>query len=701
MNNLDNQQDSFFCLDIGTRSIMGIVATLIDEKLTILHSVTEFHRDRVMLDGQIHDIEGVTKIAKIVKNRLEDELGYELKEVSIAAAGRTLKTIRTNCSIDLDPDTLIDKHIIKSLEIEAIQKARKILLEQNEENHNYYNVGHSVINYMLDNSMIINPMGHKGSNLFIEIITTFLPQIVVDGLYSVMQNIGLDVGFMTLEPIAAIEAAVSNNVRLLNIALVDIGAGTSDIAITKDGTIIAYAMTSTAGDEITEALAQHYLLDFDTAEQVKCNLCKQEQQIFQDIVGIEHKISSDDILNIIEPSIENVAAEIAENIVKQNGKSPSAVFLIGGASQIPRLNNILASKLELPNERVAIKTTESIPNLITNGKMDHCPEGVTPIGILLCTSKNKLNDFIEVRVNDIKVKLFRSKKLKVSDAIILGGFNPNDLISRKGKSLRIILNDDEKLINGEYGREASIFLNGQLANLESDITDGDTIIIDPAVQGKNAKIFLKSILKEDDIVFVKDESIKRIINVELNDEKPNNWDIELKENDRINYTYLYCIKDLFDYLSITIPNSVFINEKLSDSSSPLISGCKIDYELEHNIDYEDFDNINETDDYKDENMNLIDNNYNDEEKNIIENNNLYNKINYPDPNLYSSLKIKYNGGIIDIKPQKNDIAFIDIFDYIDFDRTKVNGKLVLLHNGKSAEFSDLLKSGDEVVIKWV
>lgn len=88
-------------------------------------------------------------------------------------------------------------------------------------------------------------------------------------LYKVMDNIGLDVGFMTLEPIAAIEAAVPNNIRLLNVALVDIGAGTSDIAITKDGTIAAYAMTSTAGDEITEMLAKTYLLDFDTAEAVK------------------------------------------------------------------------------------------------------------------------------------------------------------------------------------------------------------------------------------------------------------------------------------------------------------------------------------------------------------------------------------------------------------------------------------------------
>ncbi len=77
--------------------------------------------------------------------------------------------------------------------------------------------------------------------------------MVVEGLYSVILKSNLQVDNITLEPIAAINVAIKEELRLLNLALVDIGAGTSDIAITKDGKIIAYAMTSTAGDEITEA----------------------------------------------------------------------------------------------------------------------------------------------------------------------------------------------------------------------------------------------------------------------------------------------------------------------------------------------------------------------------------------------------------------------------------------------------------------
>lgn len=69
--------------------------------------------------------------------------------------------------------------------------------------------------------------------------------------------------------------------RRLNVALVDIGAGTSDIAITDQSTVIAYGMVPTAGDEITEALSDYYLLDFPVAETVK------ENYLFQNMLRLQ------------------------------------------------------------------------------------------------------------------------------------------------------------------------------------------------------------------------------------------------------------------------------------------------------------------------------------------------------------------------------------------------------------------------------
>jgi cell division ATPase FtsA len=123
------------------------------------------------------------------------------------------------------------------------------------------------------------------------VLATFLPHTVVDSLYAVMDRVGLKVINLTLEPIAAINVSIPKDVRLLNLAMVDIGAGTSDIAITKDGTVTAYAMCSVAGDEITEKIAQHYLLDFHTAERVKIELQSNDVIEFEDIMGLILKLS--------------------------------------------------------------------------------------------------------------------------------------------------------------------------------------------------------------------------------------------------------------------------------------------------------------------------------------------------------------------------------------------------------------------------
>jgi cell division ATPase FtsA len=99
----------------------------------------------------------------------------------------------------------------------------------------------------------------------VEVLATFLPRVVVESLYAVVARAGLEVASLTLEPIAAMNVSIYSSLRLLNLALVDIGAGTSDIALTKDGTVFAFAMASVAGDEITEKIAEVLLLDFEQA----------------------------------------------------------------------------------------------------------------------------------------------------------------------------------------------------------------------------------------------------------------------------------------------------------------------------------------------------------------------------------------------------------------------------------------------------
>jgi len=472
---------------------------------------------------------------------------------------------------------------------------------------------------------------------------------------------------MTLEPIAAIEVAIPENARLLNLALVDIGAGTSDIAITRDGTVIAYGMTACAGDHITEEISKCYLLDFDTAENLKINLDKEKTQGFSDIVGISYEIESKEVLKQIEPAIKKVANLIASNIMKQNAKSPSAVFLIGGGSQIPYLNKFIAQELNLPEERVVVKGIETIKNSILITDSVSGPEYITPIGILAKSLNNQELDFIEIYVNEQRFKLFQTKKLKVKDALALAGFNPRNLIPNRGRSINITVNDNKRVLYGQYGEVAEIVINGKTSNIESGIKDGDIIKVNSAAEGQAAKYFLKDILPLENELYINGKSNLQIYNCTINNEKAKE-DILLKEGDHIKYCNIDSIKNLCEYIDISYDEyTIRINEKLAA--------------LYDEIENRDYINIekNTPVDILQENV-LVPN----KELQLTE----------------EKILVKCNDRMIEIPKKDGRIIFVDIFDYIDFDRSTVKGKLVLLLNQRDANYTDCIETGDEVSVYW-
>lgn len=115
-----------------------------------------------------------------------------------------------------------------------------------------------------------------------------------------MQKAGLEVASMTLEPIAALNAAIPADLRLLNLALVDIGAGTSDIAVCRDGSVVGYTMATVAGDEITEALMRACLVDFPTAEAMKLELGRSKSVSFTDILGLEQTLPAEELFSLLD-----------------------------------------------------------------------------------------------------------------------------------------------------------------------------------------------------------------------------------------------------------------------------------------------------------------------------------------------------------------------------------------------------------------
>ena len=326
-----------FGLDIGTRSIVGTVGYKEDNRFVVVAQRVREHETRAMLDGQIHDIGKVSETIRQVKEELEEAIGRKLTDVCIAAAGRVLRTVNSHVEYPFGSDKEIVSEDIYALTSSAVEKAyEEFLKQQTEEDMKFYCVGYSVVRFYLNGYPMGNLEGHKARTIGVDLIATFLPEDVVDGLYRAVELAGLEVANMTLEPIAAIQVAIPERFRMLNIALIDVGAGTSDISITNDGCIIAYGMIPIAGDALTEVIARHCLVDFATAEKIKRQAGEAEEITYEDIMFLPQKIKSKEVLSVTAPVVEDMARQVADKIKELNGgKSVSAVFVVGGGGKLP------------------------------------------------------------------------------------------------------------------------------------------------------------------------------------------------------------------------------------------------------------------------------------------------------------------------------------------------------------------------------
>lgn len=578
---LISQDGYVFALDIGTRTVVGIIGEYIDEKFYLKDYVSIPHNKRAMVDGQVEDIKQVAKIVAQVKSILEEHNNIRLERVSIAAAGRALKTISTGMTFDVSGKEYITEEMVKSMEVETIQKAQNELDEAPTRGTTFYCVGHSITSYMLDEYKMISLEGHKGEKAEINLIAAFLPSIVVEGLYAVMDMNSLEVVSLTLEPIAAMNVIVPPEIRLINIALVDIGAGTSDIAVSKDGSVYAYAMATIAGDEITEEIIRTYLVDFNTAEELKQNCCEGDDELeFRDILGVSHKLKASEIYQKVMPAVDVLADTICKAITDVNGGSPAAVFLVGGGSLIEGLPSLVASKLGLDESRVAIGGGDFLKNVDDQGAKLGA-EFVTPVGIAVTTALEQGYDFSVIFVNDKKVRAFDTKQLTVFEALNLAGFKSADIMGRSGRNLTYTLNGKRTVIKGGNFSASEVYINDHPASVTSKITQGDRIRFVPASSGENAKATLADAINysrfNTGVVEFGGQKHKLGLRVNVNGVEKEN-DYEIQPLDNIETTGIVTLGDLLQNLDIELDGIEYlVNDQAADESYILSDGDMITY----------------------------------------------------------------------------------------------------------------------------
>lgn len=683
-----------FGLDIGTRSVVGTIGYKRSETFVVVAQEIREHQTRAMLDGQIHDINRVAATIAEIKEALERKSGLELRDVCIAAAGRVLKTLDVHVDMDFENEHNVTKDDMSTLASLGVEKAFRQFKEENDTDSRFYCVGYSVVKYYLNGMWMGQPEHHKAKNIGCDMIATFLPDDVVDGLYCAVELAGLKVANMTLEPIAAIRVAIPEKFRLLNIAMIDVGAGTSDISVTNDGSVAAFGMIPCAGDTITESLARQCLIDFATAEQIKKEAMTQSTITYEDIMGLEQTVTAEEVISMCQAEIEKMAKLAGEEIKRLNGgNAPSAVFIVGGGGKIQGFSEQVAKELGLDPKRVALRGEEIMKEV-------EFPEGslkdstiVTPIGICLSYYEQN-NNFIHVTFNGSKIKLYDNNKLAVVDAAVQASFSRESLFPRRGKELHYTVNGKNRVSKGEYGESAKIFVNGTEVDLGYSIKVNDVIVMEESTAGAPARVKISDLIDFNGRIRVNVDGapieLKKIIKV---NDKVETEDYQIQENDVISLCPYYSYEQMLQYLNLN-PEKVemVINGVKAAKDAAIYDNDIITIEAVTAKTHEDEKEEVVIEEKKDT-VHVFRNMIDDVAKEEIAKEETVQKEN-------ARLVIIVNQKPLVLEGREV-YRFVDLFDYINFDTSKMRGNgIVTKVNGQNAQYTQELKNGDKVEIYW-
>lgn len=733
--------NNVFGLDIGTRNVVGTVGYQTDDKeFVVTAQYVREHETRAMLDGQIHDIGRVAKTIKEVKDELEKQTGQPLEEVCIAAAGRVLKTVTTHVEYEYAQESVVTGEDVHTLNLLGIEKAQEALKEVNDTSYKFYCVGYSTVKFFLNDEVFISLEGHKANKIGEDIIVTFLPEDVVDGLYAAVGQAGLSVANMTLEPIAAINVAIPENYRMLNIALVDVGAGTSDISITRDGSIIAYGMIPHAGDEMTEVIVQHFLVDFNMAESIKLQSTTSDTVTYKDIMSIEHTIPAQGVWDVAAPVVDNIAQEVSAKIRELNGdKTVSACFVVGGGGKIHGFTEKLAEDLDLPEERVALRGEEVLGDVTFEQEdIKKNPLLVTPIGICL-NYYDQRNNFIMVRFNGERIKLYDNNRLTIVDAALQAGFPNDELFPKRGTPINFTVNGVARLVRGEAGEGAVVTMNGKPASINTPLEPNSEIIIEPSTAGEAAEYKISQLdeYNHSVITFIingRKVSCPRFVQVNGRLEPE---DYSIRENDVIETRNYYTVRQIAQFMDLVIDTDqmIFVNNEEADLDTLVYENFSVEWKTdEYDVARIDNNNYNDTQESDSDDasvlaeqdanstesdntvtrtseqmMNQVLDELHDEfakeaeasavPENELPKNDIQEEIHEEDSS-ENTVTVIVNGEPVELSG-KDTYIFVDIFTHISFDLQAGKGRAIAtVINGRDAQFSEELHEGDQIELYW-
>lgn len=273
-------ENILLALDIGTEFVKAVIAEKTnDDNLNIIGVGKEHQNMGNMYAGAIADIQAVVSTCEKALSRAEEMAGVVSKTCVVGIAGELIKgntrTVRYKRKDSSKPITDNEmQQIIQKVQEKAGEQAKQeIALETDNPEVEVRLINSAIVSLSIDGYKVSNPIGFKGSDLMIQFYTAFAPLVHISAIEKVCAELNLDLLAVAVEPFAVCRACLGNELESNFSAIVmDIGGGTTDIAVVDDGGVEGTKMFGIGGRSFTHQIANRTGLDYDTAEAVKLQI---------------------------------------------------------------------------------------------------------------------------------------------------------------------------------------------------------------------------------------------------------------------------------------------------------------------------------------------------------------------------------------------------------------------------------------------
>lgn len=376
-------------LDIGTEFVKAVLGRPVKKgNIEILGVAKVKQQDGSMYNGAIADIPAVVATCEEALVKVEDEAGERAELTVVGIAGELIKgnttTVhyaRKNPKKPITEEEM--QNIIRRVQQKSGEVAKKtVALETGNQNVEVRLINSAIVSLMIDGYKISNPIGFNGSDVVIQFYTAFAPMIHVSAIEKVCAELNLDLLTVAVEPFAVCRACLGDDLDSnFSGVVMDIGGGTTDIAIVDDGGVEGTKMFSLGGRSFTHQIEESLGVDFETAEKYKL---KYDSGKLDDAKKAKIETALSRNLSVWFTGVE-VALEDFEGL----GTLPRNVMLCGGGAGLSLLQEQLATSdwyEGLPFSRrpiINLLDINGLPNLILGehaNELDH--SFATALGLL-------------------------------------------------------------------------------------------------------------------------------------------------------------------------------------------------------------------------------------------------------------------------------------------------------------------------------